>query len=404
MPHVALTIETSKVYGRELLLGISRYVRLHGPWSIYLEERGQDDPDPVWLATWKGDGIITRSLDMRLCRAARDRGVQVVSLRHFLAKPDFPTFFPDQHLIARRIAAHLFERGFRNFAYVGVAGSKGWERLRRQSFINAIHERGFSNITVRSALAEPGLDWEQQEEQIAAWLKSLPIPVGIMVSHDSQGVQLLDGCRRAGVRVPDDVAVVSVDNDAVLCDLAATPLSSLDQNVQKLGYEAAAALGAMMDGKKIPRQNFFTEPGHVVARQSSDVIAVGDPRIVKAIKFVRENAYTEIGVDQVARAAGMSRRALEKAFAKELGRTPLEEIQEIRYRKVQQLLLETDYVLPRIAEAAGFQYTEYLVRFFKKRSGLTPGAYRRALRFEPNTAAPTLNPRASSGDGYPLIA
>jgi LacI family transcriptional regulator len=381
VPHVALTIETSKVYGRELLLGISKYVRLHGPWSIYLSERGQNDPDPAWLATWKGDGIITRSLDMRQCRLARSRGVAVVSLRHLLARPEFPTLFPDQNLIATRIAEHFFERGFRNFAYVGVPGNKGWELLRRESFIAAVHRRGFSNITIRTVPAEDGLDWEEREEAIAGWLQSLPRPVGIMVSHDTQGVELLDACRRAGVRVPNDVAVVSVDNDQVLCELAATPLSSLDQNVQKLGFEAAAMLGRMMAGKAVPRANHFIEPGQVVTRQSSDVIAVDDPRLVKAIQFIRENACKPVGIDDVSGAAGMSRRSLEKNFAKVIGRSPLEEVQEIRFRRVQQLLLETDYILPRVAEAAGFEYTEYLVRFFKKRSGVTPGQYRRKMRF-----------------------
>jgi LacI family transcriptional regulator len=176
--------------------------------------------------------------------------------------------------------------------------------------------------------------------------------------------------------------VVSVDNDTVLCELAATPLSSLDQNVQRLAYEAAAMLDRMMAGKKIPNKNYFIEPNYVVPRQSSDVIAIDDKQLVKAIQFVRERACSGINVDDVSRAAGMSRRVLETKFARILGRTPLEEIQEVRYHRVRQLLLETDHALPRIAELTGFQYTEYLVRFFKKRSGLTPALYRRTNRFE----------------------
>jgi LacI family transcriptional regulator len=382
IPRVALIIETSKAYGRELLLGISKYNRLHGPWSVYLAERGQDDPDPKWLSTWKGDGIITRARDLSSCRAARDRGIAVVSLRHLLAKPEFPTLFPDQHLIAVRVAEHLLERGFRNFAYIGVPRAKGWERLRRQSFMKLIRQRGAISAVTGPLLDEPARNRELQEARIATWLMSLPKPVGIMVSHDTQGVQLLDACRRAGIRVPADVAVVSVDNDTVLCELAATPLSSLDQNVQKLGYEAAAMLDLMMSGKGFPNKNYFTEPNYVVARQSSDVIAVDDGQLVKAIRFVRENACSGINVDDVSRAAGMSRRALEKKFAHLFGRAPLEEIQEVRYQRIRQLLLETDHPLPQIAELTGFQFAEYLVRFFKKRSGMTPALYRRTNRLE----------------------
>lgn len=380
-PHVALIVETSKIYGREILLGIAQYLHVNGPWSIYTAERGQNDPEPDWLAGWKGDGIITRSRDMKFCRQAAERGIPVVSLRNLVDKPDFPTLFPDQSVIVSRIIDHFLERGFQNFAYVGVPGNRGWEKQRREAFLRQLAERGCSNVSVRPTLTEPGLTWEEEQEVIAGWLRTLPAPVGIMVSHDTQGVQLLDSCRRVGVRVPDDIAVVSVDNDPVLCEVATPPLSSLDQNVQKLGYEAAAMLDQMMLGKKIGKQNYFFEPGHVTVRNSSDVLAVGDERLAKSIRFVRENACKGIDVNAIAKAAGMSRRALEKKFVEQVGRTPLEEVQEIRFRRVRQLLLETDYVLPQIAELAGFQYQEYLVRFFKKRTGMTPGEFRRKKRF-----------------------
>ncbi|SUS06580.1 LacI family transcriptional regulator [uncultured Defluviicoccus sp.] len=379
---MALIIETSKIYGREILRGISNYQRLHGAWSIFTTERGQDDPDPAWLSSWQGDGIITRSRDMQGCREAAARGIAVVSLRHVLEKPDFPSLFPDSHLIAQRIVDHFFERGFRNYGYVGVAGNRGWERERRESFLSILHQYGVSSIVMRPLLAEAGLPWEEALDQIVAWVRTLPLPIGIMVNHDTQGVQILDACRRAGLRVPDDIAVVSVDNDPVLCELATPPLSSLDQQVDKLGFEAAVMLDKLMRGKKIENRNYSTEPGHVVVRQSSDVIAVRDQRLVKAIRFVRENACRGADVDAVARAAGMSRRALEKKFTQHINRTPLEEIQEMRFRRIRQLLLETDYVLPQVAEMAGFQYQEYLVRFFKKRTGMTPGQFRRKMRFD----------------------
>jgi LacI family transcriptional regulator len=380
-PHVALIVETSKIYGREILRGIGQYIRLHPHWLIFTSERGQNDPDPAWLAKWDGDGIITRSYDLKLCRAAASRGIAVVSLRHYFEKPDFPTIFPDQQLIGHRIASHFLERGFKNFAYVGVPGFKGWERLRREAFVGMLQDRGVANIAIRPVLAEPGLSWEDEEEQIAAWVRSLPMPVGIMVSHDTQGVEILDACRRVGLRVPDDVAIVSVDNDSTLCEVATPPLSSLDQHANKLGFEAAAMLDRMMVGKKVEARNYFIEPGQVVARQSSDVLAISDQRIVRALRYIRENACGEVNVDSVARAAGMSRRALEAKFQQLVKRTPLEEIQEIRFRRVRQLLLETDHVLPEIAALSGFQYQEYMVRFFKKRTGLTPGTYRRKMRF-----------------------
>ncbi|SDT98814.1 LacI family transcriptional regulator [Verrucomicrobium sp. GAS474] len=378
-PHVALLIETSKFYGRESLLGISTYARLHGGWSIYAVERGQNDPDPGWLANWKGDGIITRSFDLKLCRRAQKRGIPVVSLRHLVPKPEFPSFFPDQVAIANRVARHFIERGVRRFAYMTIPGDRGWEEIRRAAFVQVLQKEGMPAPAIRLLSTEAGMNWEHQEGELVTWLRQLPKPVGIMTSHDAQGLLVLDACRRAGIRVPDDVAVVSVDNDPVLCEISAPPLSSLDQNVQKIGFEAAAALDRMMRGEACAAKNYFIEPGDVVTRQSSDVLMVDDPGLAKAIRFVREAGGKGIGVNDMARVAGMSRRALEMKFVKVIGRTPLEEIQEIRYRRTRHLLLETNYTLPQIAELVGIQYHEYLVRFFKKRSGMTPGEFRRRM-------------------------
>jgi len=378
MPHVALIIETSKIYGREILLGIGRYLTLHGPWSIFTHERGQNDPDPPWLASWEGDGIITRSLDFGLCRGAFQRGITVVSLRHLFEQPEFPTVFPDQRLIGQRVAEHFVTRGFRHFGYCGVAGNKLWERWRHESFYNVINANGGDCAEYKPTyMADAEKNWEREQAAMIAWLKKLPKPAGIMTAHDTQGVQLLDACRRAGIRVPDEVAVVSVDNDPVACGLASPPLSSLDQNARTLGFEAAELLARLMRGKKVEVKNYFFEPGEVVTRQSSDVLAVKDPNVSKAIRFIQENAYRDIDGAAVARAGGQSRRALEKKFRAVAGRTPMEEVQTIRLRRIKELLVDTDLVLSDLAEQCGFKYHEYMSRFFKKHTGMTPGAYRR---------------------------
>jgi len=380
-PHVALIIETSKVYGRELLLGISRYVRNHGPWSVFTLERGQNDPDPPWLAKWKGQGIITRSLDHVLCERAARRSIPVVSLRHLHEQPKFPTIFPDQNLIGQRIATHFLNRGFTNFAYCGVDDDKRWERIRREAFAATVAENGFG-----VAFYEPTdnrdfrKNWEREQEHIGKWLSGLEKPIGIMASHDSQGMQLLDACRRIGVKVPDDIAVVSVDNDPVLCELASPPLSSLDQNVRRIGFEAAALLDRMMRGEKVANENLFFPPGEVVTRQSSDVIAVDDRNLSAAVRFIRERALGPVDVSAIASAAGLSRRSLEKKFNDSFGVSPMERVHEIRLRALKRLLVETDHPLEHVANLAGFEYHEYMSRFFKKRTGMTPGQFRKGHR------------------------
>jgi LacI family transcriptional regulator len=377
-PHVALIIETSKHYGRELLLGIGDYIRAHEPWSIFIGERGQWDPDPPWLKNWDGDGIITRSVDFDLCRAAKASGIAVVSLRHLLPKPEFPTVFPEQRLIGQRIAAHLIERGFQHFGYVGVEENKGWEAIRRKFFVQALRDQGISQMDV--LLLAAGSPWEVEQTRLGDWLRSLPKPIGIMASHDTQGIALLDACRRVTLRVPEKVAVVSVDNDPVLCTLANPPLSSLDQNVRDVGYHAALLLDRMMRGKRVEIKNYFLEPGQVVTRQSSDVLAIPDEAILKAVRYIRENSDKPISVHDVVFASGISRRSLELKFIEHVGVTPLEEIHRRQLDRIKQLLIETDMPIAELAQQTGFRYQEYFARFFKQHTGLTPTKFRRMNR------------------------
>jgi LacI family transcriptional regulator len=376
-PHVALIIETSRHYGRELLLGIGDYIRAHEPWSIYISERGHTDPDPPWLKDWDGDGIITRSVDLKLCRAAKARGIPVVNVRYLFAKPEFPAVFPEQRLIGERTAAHLIERGFHHFGYVGLEG-KGWEAIRRKFFVQALRDQGLSQVDI--LLLTPDSQWEVQQERLADWLLSLPKPVGIMASNDSQGVALLDACRRVKFKVPEDVAVVGVDNDPVLCSLANPPLSSLEQNVRDIGYHAALLLDRMMRGKKVEARNYYLEPGHVVTRESSDILAIQDEAIARAVRYIRENSDKSIKVNDVVSASGISRRSLELKFIEHIGITPLEEIHRIQLDRIKQLLIDTDMSIAELARQTGFRYQEYFARFFKQRTGLTPTKFRRMDR------------------------
>jgi LacI family transcriptional regulator len=393
-PHVALIIETSKHYGRELLLGIGDYIRAHDPWSIYIGERGHWDPAPPWLKDWDGDGIITRSVDFTLCRAAKARGISVVSLRHLLPKPDFPTLFPEQRLIGQRSAAHLIERGFRHFGYVGVDENKGWEITRRKFFVQALRDQGILQVDI--LLLAPGSPWELEQERLADWLRSLPKPVGIMASHDTQGIALLDACRRVMLRVPEEVAVVSVDNDPVLCTLANPPLSSLDQNVRDVGYQAALLLDRMMRGKKVEIKNYFLEPGHIVMRQSSDILAIPDEAVTRAVQYVRENSDRSISVHDLVSASGISRRSLELKFIEHFGATPLEEIHRRQLDRIRQLLIETDMPIAELARQTGFRYQEYFARFFKQHTGLTPTKFRRMNRDRKSDYS-----RSATGDPFP---
>jgi LacI family transcriptional regulator len=197
-----------------------------------------------------------------------------------------------------------------------------------------------------------------------------------MACYDIRGQQVLDACRAAGWAVPGEVAVIGVDNDELLCDLASPPLSSVIPNAHRAGYEAAALLDRMMAGKRIAATARLIAPLGVAARQSTDVLAVDDREVARAVQFIREHASEGINVSDILQAVPLSRRVLEQRFQRLLGRTPRQEILQVRLNRVRQLLTETKLSLYQIAERTGFEHVEYLSVVFKRETGLTPSRYR----------------------------
>jgi LacI family transcriptional regulator len=198
----------------------------------------------------------------------------------------------------------------------------------------------------------------------------------LMACNDMRGQQVLDACRASDVTVPDEVAVVGVDNEEVLCDLSDPPLSSVVPNAERIGYEAAALLEQMMAGKKVQAKPIFIEPSGVVTRRSTEVLAIEDRPVAAAARFIREHACEGIDVGDVLRAVSMSRSALDRHFIKIMGRSPKDEILRVRLNRAKQLLAETDFSQATIAEKVGLEHVEYLSRIFKKRIGLTPSEFR----------------------------
>jgi LacI family transcriptional regulator len=219
-----------------------------------------------------------------------------------------------------------------------------------------------------------------EENDLARWLRGLPKPVGIMASYDIRGQQVLAACRGAGLAVPDEVAVIGVDNDALLCELASPPLSSVIPNAHRAGYEAAALLDQQMAGKRVAATAHLIAPLGIAARQSTDVLAVDDREVARAVQFIREHACEGINVADVLRAVPLSRRVLEQRFQNLLGRTPREEILQVRLSRVKQLLGETDLPLYLVAERTGFEHVEYLSVVFKRETGRTPSRWRSEAR------------------------
>jgi LacI family transcriptional regulator len=218
------------------------------------------------------------------------------------------------------------------------------------------------------------------EQQVAEWLDSLPKPVGLVACNDIRAQQVLNACRDFDLAVPEQVAVVGVDNDETLCELSEPALTSIEPDTEKIGFEAGAALDRMMRGQAADFERANIAPRRVVARASTDATAVHDPEVAAAAHFIRENADQAIDVRHLVKRASISRSLLERRFVQSLGRTPKAEIIRVRLERVKQLLRETDLSLERIAELAGFRHHEYMSTLFKQKVGQTPGQYRSSVK------------------------
>jgi len=251
---------------------------------------------------------------------------------------------------------------------------------RADSFEQCLAEQGVP--CSRLHLGRPGRGdyWEREWTTIITWLRRLPKPVGVMACNDDTGLLVLDACRRAGILVPDEVAVVGVGNDECLCELGQPSLSSVDLDPQRIGYEAAHMLDMLMAGRTLLDPYVLAPPRGVIARASTDVLATADQGVVRAVRFIREHACGPIRVTDVLKHARMSRASLEPRLKRTLGRTIHQEIERVRVARVRELLASSAAPLKQIASQAGFRYPEYMMRVFRQATGQTPGQYRRAAR------------------------
>ncbi|MRH41157.1 helix-turn-helix domain-containing protein [Aquibacillus halophilus] len=374
--QVALIIETSNEYARGILRGVRKYIRENSNWSIFIEEYSRDNTsDFTWLKQWDGDGILARIENKRIAKSVNNTGLPIVDLSAFRLLPKIPFVETDDYSIVKLASEHFLERGFRNFAFIGNSRFN-WSKNRHHHFCNFTKEFGFPFFDYDLFLSQHDSRIDERDE-LVKWLLSLPRPIAIMAAYDNIGLQILEACRFAKIAVPEEVAVIGVDNDTLITELSDPPLSSITPNTIKTGYNAALILEQLMNGTEIKQIENLIEPVGIATRQSSDVLAIDDPLVAKALHYIRDNAFNNIKVNDLLKVTPLSRRALEHRFIKYIGRTPHEEITVIKIKKVKELLLETDLTIANIGEIANFSNTEYLSVLFKKETGLTPSEYRK---------------------------
>jgi LacI family transcriptional regulator len=378
--RVAVLINGTFVHDRNNMQGVAEYACKVRHWRMFVEY------DPLArlpdLTNWGGDGVIATS-DV----AAKIRPLTVplveIGTGYHIPKPTDATvrLAVDNEAIVRLAIQHFIERGFRNLAFCGLPHSNitPWASERAKVFRRLAAEAGIKS-SVFTGRRGATLSWAAHQDGLLQWLRSLKTPLGILACNDARALHVLDACRELGIRVPDEIAVVGIDNDELLCQSSSPPLSSVELGTRRMGYQAAVMLDRMMDGEEPRKMLYLIKPERVVSRMSSDALAIDDPDVAIAARFIRRQAPDRITVSDVVAEVAVSRSTLQLRFKNQLGQTIQAEIQRVRLEQARELILSTRLPLKQVAARAGFRHVQYMTTLFRRRFGQSPAQYRRMHR------------------------
>ncbi|GMV95894.1 MAG: DNA-binding transcriptional regulator [Phycisphaerae bacterium] len=374
--RIALLVGFEMGFSRRVVQGIHSYA-VTRDWVFHDAPADVRVLAPMWR--WKPDGIICGLYDEDIARRLDRCRVPIVNTSSTIPSWRGPLVDVNHEEVGRLGAEHLLERGLRHFGFFG--SSRGGSSTGREAgFRKRLAQAGFVPSACHAEYRPaPPLDasWSGLDRPVRDWLLRLPKPVGILASHDKPGRDLADACHQLGLRVPDEVAILGVDDDEFECRLCRPPLSSVKNPGVQIGYEAARLLDRMMSGHAPAQLRVAIMPTHVVARQSTEMTAVDDPDVAAALTWVRNHLAADISVNAVADAVGLSRRTLERRFRAVLGDSVLGEIRRLRIEKAKHLIAETDLKLSVVAQQCGINGLARLTAVFKQMTGYAPSVFRR---------------------------
>ena len=382
VPQVLVLLDKSRAADRQFLRGIVRYSHLLSAWQVRTLDPFYRHPSGklkiLSLAkSQQVDGIIANIDNAKMAKALTISGLPAIVIPIKELIPGFPCIFDDADTVGKMAAEHLLSLGLRNFAFCGFE-NLCWSRARSEDFSKRITKADFQTSFYNLPSLKNQRLWENQQIILADWLTSLPKPVGLMACNDECGQHILEACQVANMRVPDEVAVIGVDNDDLICDLTTPPLSSVALNHENTGYQAAQLLDKIMSGKEVDSKSIiFLEASHVVTRQSTDVLAIVDHEVAEAVRFIHRHSNEAIQVSDVVESVTVSRRILERRFREVLNKSVHDEIRRARVERACRLLLETNLNVSQIVLHLGYPSDKHISRQFRKEKGMTPSQYRK---------------------------
>jgi LacI family transcriptional regulator len=377
---IILMIDFSEEYGKSLLRGIAQYAKEKGSWIFcrmpvtYRETTGSAGI-LKWAKEWGATGIIGQFYNDADANLISKAGIPVIAQDFKERFSKIPNISGDYIDAGKMGAEYFLKKGFKHFAFYGFKDIV-WSRERAEGFEATLKRKGHEVHYFEHKKSRSRELWYYKPSSLSKWLKSLPKPVAIMACDDNQGQHITQACKHAGLRIPEEVAVLGVDNDEMICNLSDPPLSSISLDAEKGGYEAAALLDKMIRRKSTSYNDILVKPIQVVTRHSTDIYATPDAHIATALRYIHQNIDGSLNVEQILQQLPLSRRSLEKRFQQITGSPVYKYIYNLRIEKFAQKLLSTDKSVFEIALEIGFEDAKNISRSFKKIKGCTPLEYR----------------------------
>jgi len=375
--HIALALPLDIVFVERLLPGILDFARDQGGWVFTrIPERLTSSFE--WLRNWEGDGAFVLISNKTDVKVAQSLPIPIVNVGGYVKDARVPTVTLDQQMVGRLAAEHLLARRFHRFGYYGVR-DLWYSEQRRIGFETALLEAGYKCSSIESTnLIRSPWDWRRVGGQLARWLRSLQLPVGIMASWDLRAQMLSEACAMIGLRVPEDVAIVGVDNDPIACEFCIPQLTSVSRNDREVGWQAANLLSQLLEGKRSLKLPILIAPDRVVARRSTDTLVIEDAEVARIVQQVRDHLNEVFGVERILRLSPLSRRQLEQRFRRSVGSSPYAFLNELRVERAKLLLAQSHKrALTTVASECGFSELRRFRMVFRRITKLSPAEYRR---------------------------
>jgi LacI family transcriptional regulator len=383
MPKVLLLADFAEEYFKKILLGIARYSKEHGPWVFcrmpyyYRDEPGISGV-VEWAKEWGADGIVAQLNKNDDKPELKKAGIPIIVPDYKKRFKHVPNITGNYYETGKIAANYFLQKGYKNFGFYGYP-SFVWSRERGFGFSDLLAEKGH-RVSFFEGYPDPNHEmWYYKPSALSRWLTNLPKPTAIMACDDNCGQQITEASKVSGIKIPEEIAVIGVDNDELICTMSAPPLSSISLDAERGGYEAAAMLDRMMKGE-INGYDIVVQPKQVKTRTSTDIYATADKQIAKALKHIHQHFTADLPVTEVLQNVALSRRALEIKFKTTTGKSIHQYINQLRIEKFSHLLSETDVPVAQAAYESGFTEIKNIAQQFKKATGLTPSEFRKKSR------------------------